>query len=114
MALDQAAAVNCFTHDMELEMQGGGQPPSLRFQIENAGLPRDICEQMKLSKDILIFVKDHFLTVQGGTPMAVTGEDSLSRWFGKGRLCNFVCSQISSGVRGQTAPGVCNSLKAPV
>jgi len=36
-------------------------------------------------------------TVQAGTPMTVTGEDSLSPWLGAGRPVVFICSQISSG-----------------
>ena len=44
-------------------------------------------------------------TEQGGTPLAVTGEDSLPRWFGAGRLAlGFICSQISSGGPGGEAP----------
>jgi len=38
-----------------------------------------------------------FRTAQAGTPMAVTGEDSLPPWMGAGRLSHFICSKISSG-----------------
>gem|GEM_PF-1835459 len=44
------------------------------------------------------------LTVQGGTPMTVTGNGILLRF--SGRDVSIFCLKISSGVRGQTAPGL--------
>ena len=47
-------------------------------------------------------------TVQAGTPMTVTGKGTLSCMSGQGVDClsfTFFCLKISSGVRGQTAPG---------
>jgi hypothetical protein len=43
--------------------------------------------------------------VQAGTPMAVKGDDALSSTWGQG-IAPFFFSEISSGVRGQTAPGL--------
>ena len=47
-------------------------------------------------------------TVQAGTPMTVTGEGPLVPVREQGAAFvpyDFFCFQISSGVRGQTAPG---------
>jgi len=46
----------------------------------------------------MLTIRPHgFRTVQAGTPMTVTGEDSLPPWMGAGRLWHFICSEISSG-----------------
>ena len=48
------------------------------------------------------------VTVQAGTPMTVTGKGTLSCVLGQGvdlTTFRFFCLKISSGVRGQTAPG---------
>ena len=48
------------------------------------------------------------VTVQAGTPMTVTGKGTLSCMSGQGvdpLSFTFFCLEISSGVRGQTAPG---------
>ena len=48
-------------------------------------------------------------TEQAGTPMAVTGEDSLPPWLEAGRHGPaFICSQISRG-SGGSAPGAVGS-----
>ncbi len=49
------------------------------------------------------------VTVQAGTPMTVTGKGTLSCLLGQGvdpLSFSFFCLKISSGVRGQTAPGL--------
>ncbi len=48
------------------------------------------------------------VTVQAGTPMTVTGKGTLSCMLGQGvdmLSFTFFCLKLSSGVRGQTAPG---------
>ena len=51
---------------------------------------------------------DSHFTVQAGTPMTVTGKGTLSCVLGQGvdpLSFTFFCLKISTGVRGQSAPG---------
>ena len=46
---------------------------------------------------MLTFLSHPSITVQAGTPMTVTGEESLPPWLEAGRPALFICFQISSG-----------------
>ena len=57
---------------------------------------------------------DSHTTVQAGTPMTVTGKGTLSCELGQGvdpLSFSFFCLKISTGVRGQSAPGACQATR---
>jgi hypothetical protein len=57
----------------------------------------------QFSNHALTLFRKSTSTVQAGTPMTVTGNGTSLRVSGRGVF--IFCPEISSGVRGQTAPG---------
>ncbi len=63
--------------------------------------------------EVLTAIGSTALTVQAGTPMTVTGEDSLPRWIGAGRLPSHFSILLFENIPGSGAePRCCRYPKA--